>query len=139
MGNAIGLVVKFFRKDLKKVRCQRCLDQFGMNSGDPVYRVTSHHRQAGHAHLFGLGLLNDRHSSEALDVPRMGNRNPIQKTPVDFIDNLQVTGKHGLEQGNRPLLQCFRCERMIGIRESLLRDGPRLLPLQFFFIHEDTH
>ena len=137
--NTVGLVVEPFRTELKEVRRQRCLDQFGMNCGDSVDRVASHHRQIGHAHLFGRGLLDDRHPLDALDISRVGGRNPIQKAAVDLIDDLQVPRKHGLEQGNRPLLQRFRRERVIGVSEGCLRDGPRLLPLQILFIHEDAH
>ena len=34
--NAVGLVVEPLGKELKKIRRQRCLDQFGMNSETPL-------------------------------------------------------------------------------------------------------
>jgi hypothetical protein len=47
--------------------------------------------------------------------------------------------QHLLKQGHRPLLECFRRKRVIGVAESGLRNVPGLLPFQIFFVYQDAH
>ena len=68
-------------------------------SRDAVDRMASDHRQIRHAHLLGRRLLDQRHPPDALGIPRMGNRNPIQKAAIDLIDDLQVPRKHDSSSG----------------------------------------
>ena len=66
--DAIGLVVESFRPKLGKIGHERRLDQLGVNCGNAVDRMAADDRQIGHAHLFGRGLLDQRHPPEPLGV-----------------------------------------------------------------------
>ena len=67
--DAVGLVVESFREQLKEIRRERRLDQFGVNSGDAVDRMASDHGQIRHAHLLGRGLLDHRQPLDSAGIP----------------------------------------------------------------------
>ena len=58
---------------------------------------------------------------------------------VDAINNLQMPRQHAPEERQRPALECFRQERVVGVGQSRDADPPGLVPRDSVQIDEDSH
>jgi hypothetical protein len=57
---------------------------------------------------------------------------------VDVVDDLKVAGQEVLEEGDGPLLECFRQDGVVGVAEGRLNDGPGLVPLQALLVDQNA-
>ena len=101
-----------------------------------VYAVTAHHSQTGHVYL---AVPEDGHFFRFIFFPGKTLAHQFQPPLVNFIYNQENPGQQFLEHGNRPALQCFRHNRMIGIGYRIRGNAPGILPVHPFLIHKDAH
>ena len=88
-----------------------------MQLRDTIDLVRSNNRQESHAHHLRLRLLNDRHSTQDITVVGESLLDFLEEEQINVVDNLQVTGQEVLDQTNRPLLQSFRQNSVVGVAE----------------------
>ncbi len=110
-----------------------------MQDGNTVGRMGTDHGQMGHSNLFFRPFLDERHPAQSVVVICPANGDFRQKSVVNFINDLQVSRKHGLENGYRPLLQGFRQQGVIRISKGGLGDFPGLVPVHGLLVHQDPH
>ncbi len=63
----------------------------------------------------------------------------IQETLIDLKDDLQMAGQDATEKIDRPSLQSFRHQRVVGVAKDILANGPGMLELIALFIDENAH
>ena len=63
----------------------------------------------------------------------------LNEAGVDLEDDLHVSGKDILEHRDRPLLESFRHECVVGVAHALLCDVPCKVPVQILQVDEDSH
>ena len=63
----------------------------------------------------------------------------IEQAAIDLEDDLQVTRQQHLEPGDRPFLQRFGQQRVVGVRQRPLREVPGLVPAEMRFVEQDAH
>ena len=107
-----------------------------MNLSHTVDAVTAHNSQTSHV---DKAVLNDGHSPYLILVVRITLTDVLYMTAVDFLDNHVNTRQQFLEHISRPCLQSLRHNRMVGVADGVLGDGPCFAPLQTVFINENTH
>ena len=110
-----------------------------MQRGNAVDRETPHDRQIGHSDLGDLPLLDDRHAPHAFVVARPAAGDLLHETGIDFKDDLQQTWQQLPEQRQRPALQRFRQQRVVGVGHGPAGDLPGLLPPQPLLVHQNAH
>jgi hypothetical protein len=86
-----------------------------------------------------IALVDDRHAAHAIEIARVPVPHVVQETVVDLIDDLQMPRQQPLEERERPRFQRFRHERVVGVREDALRDGPRTIPAEVVKVHQQSH
>ena len=128
--HAVGLVAEFPGPELVEVLEHVALQELGMQAGDAVDRMAADACQVSHAHVALAALVDDGHAPDAVVVAEKAHAHFLEKLRVDVVDDLQVARQHAAEHLERPALQGFRQERVVGIGERLAGDAPRLVPRQ---------
>jgi hypothetical protein len=93
----------------------------------------------GPCDLLVFSLLDERHPPEKIDIAGMKISHLLEKTRVDLINDLEMTGDNLLQKADRPLLQSFGQDRVVGISQSVLCQLPGMIPGKGVFIHEKPH
>ena len=92
-------------------------------------------------YLLRIGFLND--GELALDLIRVAMRihriNVEHESPVDVVDDLNVSRKEVAEHLDGPLLHSFRKNGVVGVRDALGGDVPRLIVVQSLHINQESH
>src|SRR5580700_10228323 len=110
-----------------------------MNGGHPICAVRSDDCQIGHAY-FSLGaFLDEANAPNAFLVSGETASNLIEQTPIDLVDDLQVTREHDLKPCQGPFFQGFREQCMVGVSEGLCCDVPCLYPSKMRLVQQNTH
>ena len=65
--------------------------------------------------------------------------NYLKELCIDFVNDLQMTGKQILYQRYIPFLESFRKDRVIRVSESSLYNLPCFIPFQTFLIGQESH
>ena len=110
-----------------------------MQLRDSVDRVASDDCQVGHAHVLGIGLLDDADLGDCLVVHGEVGHSMLDEAGIDLEDDLHVSGKDVLEHRHGPLLEGFRHERVVGVAHALLGDVPCGIPVQILLVDQDSH
>jgi hypothetical protein len=110
-----------------------------MKSGDSIDRVAARAGEMRHAHVFVPRLIYQRKPLNELIVIRIAYPQIVQKPAIDLVDDLQMARQKPGEQRQRPPLQRFGKERVVGVAAGLLRDGPGLIPPHRVLVHEQSH
>ena len=63
----------------------------------------------------------------------------IEQAAVDLVDDLQVTGQHHLEPGDRPFFQGLREQGVVRVGKSPLGQRPCLVPAKVRLVQENPH
>ena len=84
-------------------------------------------------------FIDQRHAGQPVIVAGEAPFNAVQKAPVDFVDNFQMTGQDPGKQGQRPFFEGFRQQGVIGIAAGLHRNMPGLVPFHPVLIHQQPH
>ena len=136
LGNAVGLVVKLFRIHRVKVFKRLFFQNLSMQSGHAVDRIAADNGQMRH---LNLAVRHDRHSSQELTVVAELINYLRAEAAVNFLNDLVNPQQQAAEYLNRPFLQGFAHNRMIGISAALSNDRPSLGPLQAFLVNQNPH
>ena len=108
-----------------------------MDGCHAVRAVCADDRQVGHPDLARRRLLDQAHPRDPRLVAGMSRPDGVQESPVDLVDDLQLPGEEGLEELDRPLLEGFRQQRVVGVRQRANREVPGLVPAELGPIEQD--
>merc|ERR1719494_446031 len=92
-----------------------------------------------HVHSLLSSLFNDGHSSKSVIVTRVQLLHSLEMVMVNGIHDDQMSGEHLLEQRNRPSLQGFRKDSVVGVSECAHTYIPSLFPRHLLDINENPH
>ena len=84
-------------------------------------------------------LADDRHVADAQLVVAEALAHLVEEVVVDLVDDLEVAGQQAAEQVDRPHLEGLGKKRVAGVREALLRDRPRGIPIHLLLVGEHAH
>src|SRR5512143_1361925 len=101
--------------------------------------VASHRGEMRHTDMLLAALIDDGQTGNPPVISRVSEADFIEKSAVDFIDDLKMTGERAAEQGQGPFFECFWKECMVGIGHGLLRYLPCLVPVHPVFVDKEPH
>src|SRR5262245_1993205 len=110
-----------------------------MNLRYAVGAVTSDHGEMGHAHLPRWFLLDETHAPNAIALFWVAAPDVVEEAAIDLVDDLQMPWDQHLEQLDRPLLERFREQGVVRIREGAYGEVPGLLPPAFSLVEQEAH
>src|SRR6185436_12747401 len=110
----VGLVIETFRKDLSQILNSRRAKQPGVNRRHTVGAVRTHDCQVGHADLSPALLLDQAYALKTSFVSWKTASYLIQQAPIDLVDDFEVAGQHDFKPRQRPFLEGFRQQRVVG-------------------------
>ena len=90
--HAISLIVESLRKNLGQVLYRRRTQQLGVNGGDAVSTVRADNRQIGHSDFSSIAFFDEAHPLNAPAVTRETAADIIEQSPIDLVDDLEMTG-----------------------------------------------
>ena len=134
--DAVGLIVELLRHHLVEVFQLLILQDLSMESCHAVYGEACRDGQMSH---LDLAVIDDGHLLDLLIVARILSLDLQDEPAVDLFDDLIYTRKQAGEQVDRPFLQSFGHDGMVGIGHALCGHLPCLVPAEAFFVHQDTH
>ena len=138
-GDAVGLVGDAARIKMVEVVEHGLLHQVGMHRRDAIDAVRPDESELSHPDPAAGFLVDQRYRGLEIDVagtPRIGQR---QMRGVDAVDDLQVARQQPFEQFERPGLERFRQQRMVGVGQRGHGDLPRFVPAEIMEIDQYPH
>ncbi len=139
-GHAVGDVAHLLGPQLGILGEEIFLHQLGVDLGHAVHLGGADDTQVAHAHLAHRSLFdNGELGLDGVVARPLGLHQLAQETGVDFVNDFQMARQHLLEQADRPLLQRFRQQGVVGVGEHLVADGPGRFPGQPLFVHQHPH
>jgi hypothetical protein len=93
------------------------LDEFGVESGNSVHRVTPEDREVRHAHMRNRRLVDDRHRLPCRRIELRAVEGDDSESAIEFADDFHVPRKDAFHHRNRPTLQRFREQRVVRVAE----------------------
>ena len=136
MRDAVRLVVEEPRVVLVEVVQRRRLEDIRVDLRDAVDAVAADDREARHVHH---AVLDDGERMHLVLVLRVACAHVEEPAAVDLVDDHVDARQKRLEHVDRPLLKRLRHDRVVRVRHRVLRDRPRLVPLEALLIDEDAH
>ena len=115
------------------------LHQVGMHRRDAVDAVGAYERQLPHPHPAAGLLVDQRDRGAEIDVAGAARLGERQMPDIDAIDDLQMARQQPLEQFDRPGLERFRQQRVVGVGQRRHGDLPRLVPAEVVQIAQNAH
>ena len=88
---------------------------------------------------FSPSFVDDAHPTQAVVIQRPARGDIAHEPGVDFVDDLQVARQQLSEHFDRPLLQRFRQNGMIGVAGGRRSDLPSLIPPQPLAVNQQAH
>ncbi len=139
-GYPVGHVAHFFRPQLGILGEEIFLDQLGVDLRNAVHFGRADDAEVAHTHLAYTPLFDDgEFGFNGIVTGPLGFDLLVQETGVYLINDLEMAWQHLLEQADRPLLQRFRQQGVVGVGEDLIADLPGGRPVQPLFIHQHSH
>ena len=115
------------------------LHQVGMHRRDAVDAVRSDEGQLPHPHPAAGLLVDQRDRGPEIDVAGAARFGQRQMRDIDAVDDLQMPRQQPLEQFDRPGLERFRQQRVVGVGQRRDRDLPGLVPAEIVQVDQDAH
>ena len=137
--HAVGDVAEASRENLRKISKQRLHHQVGVQLGNAVNLVAHHHRQPCHTHTTAVRFIDNRRPPQQSGIVRILFLQRLQEVVVDFKDDLQMARQNFAQHIDRPGLQRFAHQGVVGIREDLAADLKRIVPAELMLIDQQTH
>ncbi len=137
--DAIGDIAELLRPHLGEIPERALLEQAGLQWRNTVYRIAANRGQVRHAHMWLPVVADDAHAFDTRLIARPNPAHVFHEAPVDFVDDLHMTGQETPEDLHRPGLERLWQERVAGVSEHLRRDIPRHRPRNVAFIHQVAH
>src|SRR6516164_2515200 len=134
-GHAVGHVTELPGPQLSELVHHRLREEIGMQPSDTVDAMAADRREVGHAHEALAGFIDERHPGQSSTVAGERSSNFIEKASVDFVDDLQMTGKELTNQIDGPFLKCLRKERVVGVGKRVAGNVPRRVQVHPVFVH----
>src|SRR5215472_12926512 len=110
-----------------------------MDRGHSVGAMRSDDGQMRHAYLALASLFHQADAFNTSFITRKAMPDFINQTAVNLVNNLELPGKKDFKPSDRPLLEGFRQERVIGIGQRLLGKVPRMIPTELRFVQQNSH
>src|SRR5215813_9366214 len=110
-----------------------------MNCGDAVGAVRANDSQVGHSDMFLWTFFHEAHPLDAAFVTRISRTHFIKQASIDLEDNFQMTRQDRLKPCERPFLESFGEQCVVGVRQSPLCELPSLVPAEMRFIEQNPH
>src|SRR5262249_42974066 len=107
LSDAVGLVVELFRKQAVQVGEESRFHQFGMDRRNAVDRVAAYSGKIGHPNVLLAGFFDDRNSFDDALVIRASGPDALQKTLIDFVNDLKMPRQDPLHHGDWPFFKSF--------------------------------
>ena len=138
--DAVGLVVEPLRKHLGQIFHRHCAQQSGMNRGHTVGAVRADDGQIRHPDLAPRDAFFDQADSrDSVLVSGETGSDVVKQPTIDFINDFQVPRHHELEPRQRPFLECFGEQRVVGVCQSLSCDVPGFVPAESGVVQQNPH
>ena len=139
MGNAVGDVAELAGIDLVEFRHGVLSQQFGVQGGYAVDLAAGYDAEVGHADLLVRAFLDKRNLAQEIAVAREVEFHLLEESVVDLENDLGVTRQYALHQIDRPFLEGFGEQGVVGVAEGIDGDVPRLFPRDSLFVVQDAH
>src|SRR5215469_8348828 len=110
-----------------------------MNRRDTVGAVGTDDSKVRHPDLALRTLFHKTYLLNTALVPGKASSDVINQATIDFVDYLQVTGKHPLKPDDRPFLKRLGQQRVISIGQGPLSKVPSLIPTEVHLIEQNPH
>ena len=137
--DAIGLVVEPAGELLGQVAEHGRAEEPRVDGGHAVGAVRPDHRQVGHPDSLLGALLDQADPAEEVLVAGMARAHVVQEAAVHLVDDLEVPGQDDLEEANRPGLQRFGQQRVVGVGQGPDGQVPGFVPAEPGLIEQDAH
>ena len=137
--DAVGDVGELAREELVEVGQHLVAQQLGVQLGDAVDLGAGDRGEVGHADGAVRVLADDRHRADAQLVVAEALAHGEEEVVVDAVDDLEVPREQAPEQVDRPYFERFGKKRVARVREALLRDRPRGIPLHLPLVDQHAH
>ncbi len=137
--DAVGDVGELAGEELVEVVQHLVAQQLGVELSDAVDLGAGDGGEVGHPHRAVRVLGDDRHGTDAQLIVAEALAHGEEELVVDAVDDLEVPRKQPPEQVDRPHLERFGKERVARVREALLRDRPRGIPLHLALVDQHAH
>ena len=138
-GDAVGLVDDAAGVDRVEIAEDRLLHQLGVKRRNAVDAVGADIGEMAHADAAAIGFVDQRYAGEEGVVAETGPLGAVEMGVVDHVDDLHVPGQQAFHQGNRPHLQGFGQERVVGVGEAFAGDAPGVVPGHAVYVDEKAH
>ena len=115
------------------------LHQVGMHRRDAVDAMRADEGELPHPHPAAALLVDQRHRGPEIDVAGTALVGQRQMRDVDAVDDFEMARQQPFEQFDRPGLQRFRQQRVVGVGQRRHRDLPRLVPAEIVQVDQDPH
>jgi len=135
----VGDVGELLGPHLREVRQYLVAQQLRVQGRHAVHLRRSDGGEIGHAHRTLRVLGDDAHAPDAQFVAGERLAHLVAELGVDAVDDLHVARQQASEQVGRPDLEGLGQQRVARVGETLLRDLPRLVPVELAFVDEDAH
>ena len=110
-----------------------------MQLRNAVNLVAHHHCEPCHSHPAAIGFIDNRRPSQQTGIVRILFLQRLQEVVVNLKDDLQMARQNFAQHIDRPGLQRFAHQGVVGIREDLAADLKRIIPTEFMLIDQQTH
>ena len=101
--------------------------------------MAHHHRQPRHTYATTVGLVDNRRPAQHRRIVGVLLLQGLQEIVVDLEDNLQMTRQDFTQHLDRPGLQRFAHQGMVGIGEDLAGHLERLIPAELMLVNQQAH
>ena len=110
-----------------------------MDGRDSVRAVRTRDGQIGHPHLPFCAFLDETHTLYPSFIAGKSRSHVIEQPAINLVDDLEVTWQQDLEPFDRPFLQSFGKQRVIGVGQRFYRDGPSVIPTEMDLVEQNPH
>ncbi len=117
----------------------RALHQIRVDLGYAVDPAGACDRQMRHPDAALAVLVDQRHSADQPAIVRASPSQAAQEPVVDPVDELHMARQQRLEIAQRPGLQGFGHQRVVGVGEAQPGQVPSVLPVEVMPIHQEAH
>src|SRR5215472_9507390 len=110
-----------------------------MHSRHTIRAVRADYREISHADLARRRLFYQADAFDATIVARELGPDLIEKPAINLVNDLQLPGQKGFKPRNRPLLERFRQESVVGVGQGFSCKIPGLIPAEVRVVQQNTH
>ena len=118
--HAVGLVRELLAATASAKSCSTsCFSSSRMQLRNAVHRVAADAGEVRHAHVALAGLVDEREARDARFVAEEAQPRLVEEARVDLVHDLEMPRQNLAEHRERPALQRFGQQRVIGVAEGL--------------------